>query len=91
MKSQTALSLPVSFYLALVTPLIRKEELSILIKCVTWGLSNSIAKWKGYGYRGDTTLGMKLRSVYYVPDLSSSAVKDVICTLSWFSEQPSYL
>lgn len=49
MKSQTALSLPVSFHLVLPPPLVRKEELSILSKCVAQGLERQQEKWKGCG------------------------------------------
>ena len=60
MKSQTALSLPVSFHLVLIPPLVRKEELSILIKCVAQGQKDSIEKWKGYGLGSESALDMKL-------------------------------
>lgn len=60
MKSQTALSLPVSFHLVLILSLVRKEELSILIKCVAHGLKDSIEKWKGSGLGSESTLDLKL-------------------------------
>lgn len=47
MKNRTALSLPVSFHLVLITPLVRKEELSILIKCVDTRTETALKNGKG--------------------------------------------
>lgn len=46
MKSQTALSLPVSFHLVLIPPLVRKEELSILINVLHKGRKTALRNGK---------------------------------------------
>lgn len=60
MKSQTVLSLPVSYHLVLILPLVRKEGLSILIKCVAQDWKDSSEKWKGYGFRTESAPDVKL-------------------------------